>query len=107
MYPQEFRAQLRTVEDRIPAGAFVLHLSASPEYWQSRLWQRALYPRNEAIVVQPPWGPELLRQLRAKYRVRYALSAGNPPSDPGYLWSIDLGRLPGHSGGTWFGELTP
>lgn len=103
----QFLAQLQTVTQRLPPGEFVLHLSATPEYWYSRLWQRALYPRNDSIVMQPPLSPERLREMRSKYGVRFAISAGDPPLDPGYLWRIDLGRLPSVPGETWFGELGP
>jgi hypothetical protein len=85
----------------------VLHLSAAPEYWYSRLWQRALYPRNDAILVYPPWNQARLQELRRKYGARFAISAGDPPSDPGYLWKIDLGPLPLGPGRDWFGELNP
>ena len=101
----EFRAQVQTVTRRLPAGERVLHLSSSPEFWYSRLWQRALYPRNEVIVIQPPWDRELVREMGSKHGARYVISAGRPPLDPGYLWRIDLGRLPGVSSETWFGEL--
>ena len=91
----------------MPAGTVVLHLSAAPEYWYSRLWQRVLYPRNETIVMQQPLTAERVRELRAKYGARFAISAGNPPWDPGYLWKVELGPLPSVPGVTWFGELGP
>jgi hypothetical protein len=103
----EFRAQLRTVTERLPPGEHVLHLSATPEYWYSRLWQRALYPRNEAIVMRPPISSERLREIRARYGARFAISAGDPPADPGYLWKVDLGPVPLIRGTSWFGELQP
>ena len=77
-----------------------------PEYWYSRLWQRALYPRNEVVIQQPPVPPGRLNELRAKYRARFAVAAGDPPVDPGFLWKVDLGRVNG-PGEAWFGELKP
>ena len=106
-FPSPFREQLHTVTERLPPGAFVMHLSSAPEYWYSRLWQRALYPRNESVVMQQPLSPEHLRDIRAKYGARFAISAGDPPYDPGYLWKIRLGSLPGVPGESWFGELAP
>ncbi|HWZ86137.1 MAG TPA: hypothetical protein VN032_08050 [Thermoanaerobaculia bacterium] len=102
-----FRAQLDEVRGRLPAGAELLHLSASPEYWYSRLWQRALYPDNETILMQPPLSLDRVHALRAKYRARFAISAGDPPFDPGFLWKIDLGPLALGPGQNWFGELAP
>jgi hypothetical protein len=107
VFPKEFVTQLQTVQSRIPPNAYVLHLSSAPEYWYSRLWQRALYPRNETIVIQQPLSPQRVRELSVKYSARFAISAGNPPWDPGYLWKVDLGSIPGHPGETWFGELKP
>lgn len=106
-FPPQFRAQLQAVTDRLPPGAFVLHLSASPEYWYSRLWQRALYPRNETVVIEPPLSPERLLEIRKKYGARFAISAGDPPCDLGYLWKIRLGQLPGVPGESWFGQFAP
>lgn len=106
IFSLEFREQLRVVEQRLPTGAPVLHVSAKPEGWFSRLWQRALYPNHQTIVV-PPWDVPRLGELRAKYGARYAISYGKPPIDPGYVWMVDLGPVPGLPGVTWFGELRP
>jgi hypothetical protein len=102
-----FDGEFRAVLERLPEGACVLHLSATPEYWYSRLWQRALYPRNETIVVEPPLSRESVRSLRERYGARFAISTGNPPWDPGYLWTVDLGHLPLDAGRSVFGELAP
>ncbi len=106
VFSPEFRAQVRAVEARLPPGAAVLHVSAQQEGWFSRLWQRALYPDHKTIVVQP-WNMPRLAEFRAKYATRFAISAGNPPLDPGYQWMVDLGPVPGLPGVTWFGELRP
>jgi hypothetical protein len=106
IFSVEFREQLRAVEARLPTGAPVLHVSAEQEGWFSRLWQRALYPNHKTIVVQP-WDIPRLPELRAKYGARFAISVGKPPVDPGYVWKVDLGKVPGLPGVTWFGELRP
>jgi len=106
VFPPELREQLRAVEDRVPPGAFVLYVPAAPEFWYSRLWQRALYPRNEVVVLQPPVARQTLRELRVRYGARFAVSAGDPPTDPGFLWRVDVGRAAG-TGETWVGELRP
>ena len=103
----EFEAQLRTVLQKLPEGACLFHLSTVQEDWFSRLWQRALYPRNDMILVQPPLTRERIQSLRDRYGVRYAISFGDPPLDPGFLWKVDLGRLPLVHGTDWFGELAP
>ena len=106
LHPQ-FDAELRTVLRQLPVGARVLHFSAVPEYWYSRLWQRALYPRNDVILVQPPLSRKRFESLRRRYGARYAISYGVPPWDPGFLWKTNLGPLPLVEGDNWFGELAP
>lgn len=106
VFSPEFREQVRRVTARLPAGASVLHVSSAPEPWFSRLWQRALHPRYRTIVVQP-WDVPRIAEFRAKYGARFAISAGHPPLDPGFLWKVDLGEVPGLAGVTWFGELAP
>ena len=103
----QFRTQLHTVMQRLPPGEFVLYLSASPEYWYSRLCQRTLYPRNETILIQPPLDQERVRAMRTKYRARFVIFVGGPSFDPGYLWRVDVGQFPGVPGEVWFGELRP
>jgi hypothetical protein len=106
VFSPEFREQVRLVKSRLPAGASVLYVSAQPEGWFSRLWQRALYPDYRTIVVQP-WNFSKLAELRAKYNARFAISAGQPPHDLGFVWKVDLGVVPGLQGVSWFGELAP
>lgn len=107
VFAPEFRAQRDRVTQVVPPGESLLYLSETPEVWHSRLWQRALYPRNSVIEVQPPQSPARLRELRKRYGARFAISWGNPPFDPDYRWKVALGTLPGLAGETWFGELAP
>jgi hypothetical protein len=108
VFPTEFQRQRAVVEKTAPPGAVFLHISdwaSDPGTgWYSRLWQRALYPRNLVIVVMRDLQPERLQLLRRRFGARYAISVGSPPIDPGFLWHRDLGVVPG-SGQTWFGEL--
>ena len=104
--PAPLRERLRTVESRLPPGASVFYVTAVPEYWFSRLWQRALYPDHLTILVEPDVSRRQFEELRARYGARYAISAGQHPLDPGYAWKIDLGDDT-WAGSTWFGELQP
>jgi hypothetical protein len=106
VFSPELLAQVRAVKARLPPGASVLYVPAKQEGWFSRLWQRALYPDFRTIVVQP-WDKPRLAELRAKYGARFAISAGTPPEDLGFVWKTDLGVVPGLQGTTWFGELAP
>lgn len=104
--PAPLRERLRAVEGRLPPGAVVFYITDVPEYWFSRLWQRALYPGHITILVGPDVTPRRFEELRARYGVRYAISAGQHPRDPGYAWKTDLG-YDTWAGSTWFGELAP
>lgn len=106
-FPPEFLTQRDTVTRILSPGEPLLHISAAPEGWVSRLWQRALYPRNPTIVVQPPFDGPSIRAIRDRHAARFAISAGAPPFDPGYRWKVILVPLPGQVGEVWFGELAP
>jgi hypothetical protein len=107
IFPDVVLAQREIITNAVPPGEFVLHLSAQTENWMSRLWQRLLYPRNPTVVVQPPFGPAEIRNLRSRFGARFAISAGDPPYDPGYRWRIPFEPAPGELGQVWFGELAP
>jgi hypothetical protein len=107
VFSPEFLAQRDTVTRTVPAGEFLLHISATPETWASRLWQRVLYPRNPTVVVQPPFDRQSIRTIQKKYAARFAISAGTPPFDPGYRWRVTLVPVPGQRDDAWFGELAP
>ena len=106
--PPPFRKQAGIVMREVPAGASVLHLSPFAESWYSRMWQRALYPRNTVFLLE---AGELdcasLRQYRERHRARFAISVGDPWPGTGYLWSVPMGPMPGSAEDTWFGELAP
>ncbi len=110
VFPGQLQQQLAVVEASVPPGPALLHVSdwaSDPGTgWYSRLWQRALYPRNAVVLLMRDITPERIAELRRQYRPRYAISVGTPPIDPGFLWHRDLGVVPG-SRQTWFGELRP
>lgn len=104
----ELSQYVSKVRQTIPPGAPILYVGAEPEYWFSRLWQRAFYPNSVFVML----GPEGLRSpafhaVRTRHRIRYAVSAGAPPLDPGYKWHASWPALPATTGEVWFGELRP
>ncbi len=104
------RIQLDALRERLPPGASLLLVSAgmTDSAWYTRLFQRGLYPRTIAIVRNLPTpDPADLERIRSRYGVRFAISMGNPPPDPGFLTHEDLGPLPGIADRVWFGELAP
>lgn len=117
--PLELSDCARMLKARIPREASVVFLGNQnpPDNWYSRLWQRALYPRRVLILEPGPGAVELdtagrprvpgLDELRAAYSIRYAISAGNPPEDLGFLSHVELPSIPGYPYVNWFGELNP
>lgn len=115
----ELMDQARMLRRRIPRGDSILYLGNQnpPDNWYSRLWQRALYPRRLLILERAPSAVKLdtaarprlpgLDELRAAYPIRYAISAGNPPADPGFIAHEELPPVPGFPYAVWFGELAP
>jgi hypothetical protein len=106
MPPSEMYAQIATLDRLMPPGAAIFYVMPELEAWKSRMWKRALYPRPVFYVfnARELHGAEYDR-VRQKYRIRFALSAGRPPLDPGYAWRTELPKLPGETDETWFGEL--
>jgi hypothetical protein len=117
--PPELDAEVRRLRTKLPPNAsiFFLGYDSPPDVWHSRLWQRALYPTRVVILerqpgavipggtIEDPWAG--LRELQRTLSIRYALSAGNPPDDPGFLSRVEMPRIPGYPYIVWFGELRP
>ena len=104
--PPELAEGVRLIEARVPAGVSIAYLGNQkpPDNWFSRLWQRALYPRRVILFETEPSAVKLdtadqprvqaLEASRAAYSIRYAISAGNPPRDPGFLSRVESPRSP-------------
>ena len=101
------RRQTAAVRASIPATASLLLVATADDAWHARLWQRALYPEHIVIVRYTPLLADELRRFRERYAIRYAVSLGVTPPDPGFQTHQDLGTLPGLPGHVWFGELGP
>jgi hypothetical protein len=108
VFAPEDRRQFQYVRERLPAGDPLLIFATKADRWHTCLWQRALYPRNPAIVryrdkrASASLGDEVRR-----FRIRYAVAFGNPPPDPGFGRFEELGALPGTYGRVRFGPLGP
>jgi hypothetical protein len=108
--PATVRTQLDTLRNRLPKGSTVLLVvsRAGDVSWYVRLFQRALYPTDVVVVRSVPLPNEAeLRAMCRRHGIRYAISMGAPPADPGYLAHEDLGSLPAIDDRVWFGRLVP
>ena len=106
VFSKEFLGQVRALEARVPPGSVLLYVEPPSGHWSFLLWRRALFPRNEVILLESPLDRADVARLRSTYGIRYAIAVGDVPPDPGFLWSLDLGRTP-HAADTRLGELAP
>lgn len=109
VYPTSVSAQLQVLRGKLPAGSTVLLVSgpSAQQTWNARMFQRGLYPESAVIVhFLPLPDAATMARLRRQYGLRYAISIGAPPADPGFLEREDLGPLPDSGELVWFGELS-
>lgn len=99
------RRELADIERAIPGGEPILAVSASS--WYPLLIQRYFYPRRSVVFVGAPETLTLpeFREFARLHRVRFAISHGDPPPDPGFLWHRTFPAFPGESGEVWVGEV--
>jgi len=101
------RSQIEAVRGVTPPGEAILLTVGRNGQWASLLWQRALYPERPIIVLPAPLREDLLSEARRRYGFRTAVAIGDPPPDPGFRESRDLGPIPGLTGRVRFGTLPP
>ncbi|HET7451184.1 MAG TPA: hypothetical protein VFL12_00450 [Thermoanaerobaculia bacterium] len=96
---------VRRIRGWIPETEPLLYLSDTNDAWLPRVWERALGPEPVAIVMSARAHPGEVARLRKRFRIRWALSTGAPPLDPGFAWRvpISMDRRTGRE--YWFGEL--
>jgi hypothetical protein len=64
-----------------------------------------LSPQRVAIVFASDF-PAAAVSLRRRMHIHWAISAGNPPEDPGFAWYRGLAPIPGSPTQYWFGKLS-
>ena len=89
-------AQVKIFRQAVPKGSTVFYIMDQPEGWQFGLWQRSLYPD---YVLLPVTGTAELnadgfRKVRLDKGINFALSAGNPPLNPGFDSPVSLSAYP-------------
>lgn len=106
----ELSAQVAAMKRKMAPGAWAIFVGnkTPPDGWQSVMWQREFFPTRVLLLQagKRPWR-STFATLRAFFPVRYAISVGSPPEDPGFLWFDRFPPVPGASGDMWFGELKP
>jgi hypothetical protein len=103
--PAAQRRDIRFIHRWIPDDEPLLFLSDGSDPWTPRTWERALSPEPVAFLLttEPPRATTVLRR---RFHIRWAISAGTPPPDPGFAWHRRLAPIPGSSTQYWFGRLS-
>jgi hypothetical protein len=101
------RQQLDGLRSRLAPGAPLLLVAASHTdgAWYTRLFQRALFPRNPVVVRYLPYSLADELSDRRRWSIRHGLAIGNPPPNLEFVSHEDLGPLPALPDRLWFGEL--
>ena len=99
------RRDIRFIRRWIPDDEPLLYLSDGSDHWTPRTWERALSPEPVAFVFTRDFPREAVI-LRRRMHIHWAISAGDPPPDPGFEWHRRLAPLPGSSTQYWFGRLS-
>ena len=103
--PPRIADEIATVRMVMREDKALLLIYAGDSPWLSELWQAALYP-TEVIVLPNAWvSPTGIAQLRSRFGIRYAVSIGSPPLDPGFARVRDIGPALELGERTWFGRL--
>jgi hypothetical protein len=108
-FPATVTRQLDEIRREIPAGETILLVSASATdgAWYTRLFQRALYPRNEVVVRYLPFSSGDADQLRSKWSIRFGIELAPEPSSLAFAEHRDLGPLPAMPDRVFLGVLAP
>jgi hypothetical protein len=97
VFPEGHLQQVKVFRNKVPPGSTVFYLEDKPEGWQFGLWQRSLYP--DYVVIRVFEANQIhnsaYEALRRGKSIRYALSAGSPPPDPGFISKFTLPAYPG------------
>jgi hypothetical protein len=101
--------QIDEIRQEVPAGETILLVSASRTdgSWYTRLFQRALYPRNDVIVRYLPFTSAEAERVRRAWPIRYGIVFDVAPSSLDLLDRRDLGALPAMPDHVFFGKLAP
>ncbi len=89
-------AQVAIFRKIVPKGSTVFYLTDQPEAWQFGLWQRSLYPDYVLLGVTgvAQLNANEFRKIRLDEHIDFALSAGNPPLNPGFDSPVLLPAYP-------------
>jgi hypothetical protein len=104
--PEGHVRQVKVLKRRIPKSGTLFYIMNPSESWQSRLWERSLFPDNHVLFIDAAQLHDpVYNQLRSEKLIRYAISQGETPVNTVFKWSEVLPQYPG-SIPLIFGELS-
>lgn len=108
-FPSTVTRQIDEIRREVPAGETILLVSASATdgAWYTRLFQRALYPRNDVVVRYLPLSSRDADGLRRKWSIRHGVELAPEPSSLAFTEHRDLGPLPAMPDRVFIGVLAP
>ena len=109
VFPDSVVRQVEEVRREVPPGETILLVSESRTdgSWYTRLFQRALYPRNDVVVRYLPLSPEDIVSVRRAWSIHHGLEFDAAPSSLALQHPKDLGALPAMPDHVFLGSMTP
>jgi len=109
VFPSSVVRQVEEIRSAVPPGEAILLVSASRTdgSWYTRLFQRALYPRNPVVVRYLPLSARDIEALRRSWPIRYGMLLDVAPSSLALDPPRDLGALPAMPDHLFFGAVRP
>ncbi len=109
VFPESVVHQIDAIRRAVPPGQSILLLSESHDdgAWYTRLFQRALYPRNRVVVRYQPLGAALFARDRKDWAIGWGLLLAPEASALPLDRPVDLGTLPAMPDRVWLAPLKP
>jgi hypothetical protein len=109
VFPDSVIRQVEEIRREVPPGESILLVSESRTdgSWYTRLFQRALYPRNDVVVRYLPLSPRDVASVRRVWSILHGLEFDAAPSSLGLQHPEDLGALPAMPDHVFLGSVAP
>jgi hypothetical protein len=109
VFPDSVIRQVEEIRRDVPPGEAILLVSESHTdgAWYTRLFQRALYPRNDVVVRYLPLSPGKVASVRRIWSIHNGLEFDATPSSLALQHPKDLGALPAMPDHVFLGSVTP
>ncbi|HKD18961.1 MAG TPA: hypothetical protein VKG23_14000 [Thermoanaerobaculia bacterium] len=109
VFPDSVIRQVDEIRREVAPGESILLVSASQTdgSWYTRLFQRALYPRNDVVVRYLPLSARDVASVRRVWSIHHGLELDTAPKSLALQHPEDLGALPAMPDHAFLGSVTP